>query len=192
MSKNARLCIYLGFRVLSKFLPLILFIVIMASHAYSQTSKGLFPEMSSTRGCFEMARLPGNGNNPPRRTFAIPKTIVCFGVSLSTRPYLGVGTGTSSFVPMFGEAIEGINITSPSAGSIKLKHTVDHLRLGTCFIRPGKCPTSDTAANRAMGLFSYQGRFADGVLIPAYTSNFFSDSRHRFTVFLMSRLPQFK
>src|SRR4029079_10077880 len=39
MSNNARLCIYLGFRVLSKFLPLILFIVIMTSHAYSQTSK---------------------------------------------------------------------------------------------------------------------------------------------------------
>jgi len=97
--------------------------------------------MSSTQGFFAMARLPRYGNNPPRRTFAIPKTIVCFGVSLSTRPYLGVGTGTSSFVPMFGEAIEGINITSPSAGSIKLKHTVDHLRLGTCFIRPRKCPT---------------------------------------------------
>jgi hypothetical protein len=192
MSKNARLRIYIGLRVLSKLLPLTLFIVITASLTNAQTKGAVFPKISSLgpTTSFRMIGSSGSGSTPRRRTFEIFKPAVNFRGSLSGQRFLGVDNGTSSFVPVFDAVMAKVNINSPSAGSFWLKHSSasnGYLFLLSVGLRRG----INTTANRFVETFSSAGLFAGITSQLTNRGSFASDSTPSFNLLASNRIAQF-
>jgi hypothetical protein len=139
-----------------------------------------------------MTGLSGNRNTPRRRTFDTFKPTINRYGSLLGGQHMGVSTGTSGFVPMFGETISEGNANPPSVGSFGLKHAIGSLAYGYTLYLPIQASHEINTVNRAVELISSSGRFAGVISSHTNLGSFTSDRAPTFTLLLTTWLPQFR